>query len=285
MYVFRCEDSIDGIFTAVYDAWASRLGHKNIRISCAPCEDGTLFCEYIAVGADYEKSRKVSRTLLLRLEGLWRLSPVSLNTPNKNQITTGKVIAAMADGSCRSLSMDKANAVYQAIVMALALPQGAGVLDHLGEPCIACIFELCRQTSNEAHHLLEFLRFSELENGILFSRIHPKNDVLPILAAHFTDRLPLENFIIYDAVHKTAAVHKASKSYLIADASSIDPALFTKYSEDEARFRRLWCAFFDTIAVESRNNPKLQMQNIPKRFWADTVELYEKYYKSGSHLS
>ncbi len=270
MYVFRCEDSIDGIFTAVYDAWASRLGHKNIRISCAPCEDGTLFCEYIAVGADYEKSRKVSRTLLLRL-----------GTHFYETICR----AAMADGSCRSLSMDKANAVYQAIVMALALPQGAGVLDHLGEPCIACIFELCRQTSNEAHHLLEFLRFSELENGILFSRIHPKNDVLPILAAHFTDRLPLENFIIYDAVHKTAAVHKASKSYLIADASSIDPALFTKYSEDEARFRRLWCAFFDTIAVESRNNPKLQMQNIPKRFWADTVELYEKYYKSGSHLS
>ena len=261
MYVFQCEDSIDGIFTAVYDAWASRLGHKNICISCAVDEDLSLFCEYITVTADFEKSRKVSRTLIDRLgvhfyETICRI--------------------AMADGACRKLSMDKANAVYQTIVLALALPDGARVLEYLGEPCIACIFELCRQTSNEAHHLLEFLRFSELENGILFSQIHPKNDVLPILAAHFTDRLPLENFLLYDATHRTAAVHKASKSYLIADAASLNLDLTKAYSADEKHFRKLWCAFFDTIAIEERKNLKLQIQNIPKRFWADTVELGDR---------
>lgn len=264
MYVFQCEDSIDGILSAVYDAWASRLGHKNIRISCRSNEDLTLFCEYIPVTTDYEKSGKVSRTLITRL-----------GTHFYETVCRG----AMADGACRSLSMDKANAVYQTIVMALALPQGAKVLDFLGEPCIACIFALCRQTSNEAHHLLEFLRFRELANGILFSQIHPKNDVLPILAPHFTDRLPLENFIIYDATHQTAAVHRACKSYLIADAASLNPDLIKTRSDQEETFRRLWQAFFDTIAVKERENPKLQMQNIPKRFWADTVELYDKYYK------
>ena len=246
MYVFQCKDSIDGIFTAVYDAWASRLGHKNICLSCAANEDLSLFCEYITVTADFEKSRKVSRTLIKRL-GVHFYETICR--------------AAMADGACRRLSMDKANAVYQAIVLALALPEGAGVLEYLGEPCIACIFELCRQTSNEAHHLLEFLRFSELKNGILFSQIHPKNDVLPILAAHFSDRLPLESFILYDATHRTAAVHKASKSYLIVDASSIDLSLTEEYSSDEEEFRRLWCRFFDTIAIESRINLKLQIQN------------------------
>ena len=138
------------------------------------------------------------------------------------------------------------------------------------------IFELCRQTSNEAHHLLEFLRFSELKNGILFSQIHPRNDVLPILAAHFTNRLPLENFILYDATHLTAAVHKSAKSYLIADAASLDLDLTREYSANEEQFRKLWCAFFDTIAIEERQNLKLQIQNIPKRFWADTIELRGK---------
>ena len=261
MYVFQCEDSIDGIFTAVYDAWASRLGHKNIRLSCAANEDLSLFCEYITVTADPDKSRKVARTLIRRL-----------GTHFYETVCRG----AMADGACRRLPMDKANAVYQTIVMALALPEGERVLEYLGEPCIACIFELCRQTSNEACHLLEFLRFSELKNGILFSRIHPKNDVLPILAAHFTDRLPLENFMIYDAVHKTAAVHRASKDYLIADASALDPRLTEARSAEEEMFRQLWRTFFDTIAVEARINPKLQIQNIPKRFWADTVELCDR---------
>ena len=40
------------------------------------------------------------------------------------------------------------------------------------------LFTLSRATANEAHHLLGFLRFSELENGVLFSTIHPKNNAL-----------------------------------------------------------------------------------------------------------
>lgn len=262
MYVFQCEDSIDGIFTGVYDAWASHYGHKNIQLSSDSTANLTLFSEYIAVPADFEKSRKVSRTLINRL-----------GTEFYETICQ----CAMADGNCRKLSMDKANAIYQTIVMALALPEGAKVLEYLGEPCIACIFELCRQTANEGHHLLEFLRFSELKNGILFAQIHPKNDVLPILASHFTNRLPLENFIIYDATHQTAVVHKASKNYLIVDASSLDLSLTKEYSSNEEEYRRLWCAFFDAIAIDSRKNDKLQIQNIPKRFWADTVELADKF--------
>ena len=180
---------------------------------------------------------------------------------------------AMADSHCRKLTMDKANAIYQTIVMALALPEGAKVLEYLSEPCISCIFELCRQTANEGHHLLEFLRFSELKSGILFAQIHAKNDILPILATHFTDRLPLENFIIYDASHQMAAVHKSSKDYLIVDASSLNLDLIKEYSSEEEGFRKLWCTFFDSIAIEARKNSKLQSQNIPKRFWDDTVEL------------
>lgn len=261
MYIFQCEDSIDGIFTAVYDAWASHYGHKNIQLSSDKSGNLMLFSEYIPVTPDYEKSRKVSRTLIDRLG-----------------IEFYEIICrcAMADGSCRKLSMDKANAIYQTIVMALALPEGAKVLEYLAEPCISCIFELCRQTSNEGHHLLEFLRFSELKNGILFAQIHPKNDVLPILGAHFTDRLPLENFIIYDANHRTAVVHKASENYLIADASSLNLDLTKEYSPEEEEYRRLWCSFFEAIDIESRRNSRLQIQNIPKRFWADTVELPDK---------
>lgn len=261
MYVFQCEDSIDGIFTGIYDAWASRLGHKNITLSSGQNQNLTLFSKFISVPSDSEKSRKVSRTLIQKL-GVFFYETICK--------------CAMADGSCRKLSMDKANAIYQTIVMALSLPEGAKVLEYLGEPCIACIFELCRQTQNEGHHLLEFLRFAELKNKILFAQIHPKNDVLPILAAHFTNRLPLENFIIYDGTHQLAAVHKASKDYLIVDASSLDLTLAEEFSGEEEIFRSLWCAFFESIAVESRKNLKLQIQNIPKRFWADTVELREK---------
>lgn len=261
MFVFQCENSIDGIFTGIYNAWASRYGHKNIQLSTNQSGQIMLFRDYITVIPDSQKSRKVSRTLISRL-GVDFYETICK--------------CAMADGSCRKLSMDKANAIYQAVVMALALPEGAKVLEYLGEPCIACIFELCRQTGNEAHHLLEFLRFNELQSGILYAKVHPKNDVLPILAAHFTDRLPLENFMIYDATHQTAAVHCSSKDYMIVEASQLNHNLTNEISFSEETFQNLWKAFFDTIAVEARENPKLQIQNIPKRFWADTVELRGK---------
>lgn len=261
MYVFQCEDSIDGIFTAVYDAWASHYGHKNIRLSSDQSGELTLFSEHITVATDFDKSRKVAQTLIKRL-GVHFYETICS--------------CAMADGSFRKLCMDKATAIYQTIVLALSLKEGAKVLEYLGEPCISCIFELRRQTWNEGHHLLEFLRFRELKNGILFAQVHPKNDVLPILAAHFTDRLPLENFIIYDAVHQTAAIHRASKSYLIADASSLNLDFIYDFSSNEETFQKLWCTFFETIAIEARENSRLQIQNIPKRFWSDTVELKKK---------
>ena len=125
--------------------------------------------------------------------------------------------------------------------------------------------------------MIEFLRFAELENGVLFSMIHPKNNVLPIVAEHFTDRFPLENFLLYDAVHQIAAVHKAQKRYMIVDANELNLDIIKRYSQEEQEYRRLWTAFFDTIAIDERINPKLQSQNIPKRYWRDTVELKSKY--------
>ena len=37
--------------------------------------------------------------------------------------------------------------------------------------------------------------------------------------------------------------------------------------ETEKRYRRLWRCFYDTIAIRERENPKLRMSHMPKRFW------------------
>lgn len=79
--------------------------------------------------------------------------------------------------------------------------------------------------------------------------------------------------MIYDETHQLAAVHRAGKNYMLVDASDINTELLQNYSENEARFQKLWLAFFDSIAIEARTNPELQAQNIPKRFWKDVGEL------------
>lgn len=258
MYVFICEDSLEGIFTGVYDACASRLGHRNIRLMTGEPENYELFSEYIHVAPSAEKTGKVIRTITSRF-GM--------------QFYESICQAALSGERHQAKKMDKADAIYETILLALASGDGQKVLLSLGEPCVFRVFELCRATNREACHHLEFLRFQELENGVLFATIHPKDHVLPHLAEHFTDRLPSENFMIYDATHQTVAVHKAGKHYILADAEDLDLEKVNRCSGSEQEFRRLWLTFFDHIAIESRKNPHLQMQMIPKRYWADTPEL------------
>ena len=260
MYICICEDSIDGIFTGVYDAWASRLGHENIALMAYEPENYMLFCEYIRVQTDFEKSGKVARTLRKRL----------------GEETYGELCqAALAqeDSHCRKHSMDKADAIYKTVVLALSMQDGSRVLQCLGEPCVSRTFHLSRSMGNEAHHLLGFLRFRELENGILFAQIHPKNQVLSFLGEHFSDRLPEENFMIYDAVHRQAVLHPKGKGFFITDAQDLDEGMANRISRKEEEYQKLWKGFFGTIAIEARRNPKLQSQNLPKRFWQNMVEM------------
>ena len=258
MYVFICDDSLEGIFTGVYDACASKLGHRNIRLCTGEPENYELFSEYIPVAPSEEKTKKVINTVVSRFG---------------QQFYETIYQAAMSGDVHNAKKMDKADAIYETVLLALASGNGQKVLLSLGEPCVYRIFELCRATNREACHHLEFLRFSELENGVLFATVHPRDNVLPYLAEHFTDRLPADNFMIYDETHQTVAVHAARKSYILVDADDLDLDKIKQYSGRELEYRRLWLTFFDHIAIESRINPHLQMQNIPKRYWADTPEM------------
>lgn len=258
MYIFICENSLEGILTGVYDACASKLGHKNIRLMTDEPENYELFSEYRTVTPSFDKSQKVVDTILSRLD--------------RNFYET-IYQAAMSGETHHASKMDKAEAIYETILLALYCRDGQKVLLSLGEPCVYRIFELCRATNREAGHHLEFLRFSELENGVLFATIHPLHHVLPYVAEHFTDRLPQDNFMIYDETHRLAAIHKAHKYFILTDANDLDLEKTKRHSASEAEYRKLWLTFFDNIAIEARKNPSLQMQLMPKRYWADTPEL------------
>ena len=59
-HFFLCDDTMEGIFTAVYDAWASRLGHANVKLQV---RGGTmeLFADYPQTETDMEKARERQR--------------------------------------------------------------------------------------------------------------------------------------------------------------------------------------------------------------------------------
>ena len=50
--IFQCEDSMEGILTGVYDAWASRVGHDRVKLEAGPDHEMELFSEYRRVETD-----------------------------------------------------------------------------------------------------------------------------------------------------------------------------------------------------------------------------------------
>lgn len=150
---------------------------------------------------------------------------------------------------------------------------GAQVTKFTTHPVVNSLEKGVLNLKNEAHHTLEFLRFSDC-GEFLAARIAPKNTVLPLVAPHFCDRLPSENFMIFDGNHGMGFFHQAegktAGEYFYADQVELPSP-----EEEELRWRNLWKVFYRTIAVEGRENQKLRQNLCPKRYWSLMTEFQE----------
>lgn len=246
--VFICEDSIEGILTGVYDAWAEAVssgqGHGHCKLRTDYSEQMELFCVEREAAVDAEKAQKVIRTLRARL---------------------GEAVYECLCYAMASREPDKAEAVYQTIVTGFSMKQGFRVFDRVTDPYVARCFDLKRNVEREIHREVEFLRFRELENGLLLAEIHPRNDVLMYLGSHFSDRLPLENFLIYDRNRRKALIHEKEKEWYLADGVELNDETANSLSEEEEAWQELFRLFCNTIAIENRENRALQRQFLPLR--------------------
>jgi len=251
--IYLCDDSVDGIFTAIYKAWSSRYGHANIKIE-EKCEGSKyanieLFAEYLPVETDYDLSAKVSDSI------------------------RRKISEEAFEMCCRTALSDypgKADLIYRFLILGFSV--GPSIVEHMSNEVVNRIFKVNKFVNNEAHHLLGFIRFSEQENGLLTSTIHPKNNVLTIITPHFADRLPNERFLIYDENRKLATLHVPGRPWFLTQVPELKQEAFDDIATKEDDYRDLWKAFYNSICIKERVNLKLQRNNLPLRFRDDMTE-------------
>lgn len=244
MTVFTCEDTFEAMMTCIYEAWDSRLGHQNIRLSCDPLEDPQLFCTYRHIQAQPEKARKV-------------ISAIQKKISVKAYMT---IYQAAMSGHPQKL-----DAIYRFLLLGFSYP--GKVMHMLQEPVVHTIFQLSRSVTGEVHHFREFLRFSKAENGnIYMAFMEPKNHILTLLAPHFEDRMPSESWMITDRSRSIAAIHPADTSFYL---TSLSPEMMHTLEESflsSDSYTQLWKTFFHSVAIEQRKNPHCQNHMLPKRF-------------------
>ncbi len=144
---------------------------------------------------------------------------------------------------------------------------GPKVMHMLTDHTVARMMAAVSHLEKEAHLFTGFVRFSEYR-GVLVAVIEPKNYVLPLLAPHFCDRLREEAFLLFDKTHKEVLLYRRGQREIVPMEEIVLPAA----SEKEVYYRTLWKLFYDTIAIESRYNPKGRQTHMPKRYWANMTE-------------
>lgn len=244
-YVLVCEDSIEGIFTGVYEGWRYGDRGAQVELRVEPTAQPEFFSHYLDVDTDQGKAGKVMRTI-------WR--------------QFGRASYEHLCYAACSTDEEKGTCIYYAIRKGLSYGRGnPAILEDLKDPYILKLSKLRQIVWHEMHRFLGFVRFQEIHKGILFAVICPDNAILPLIGPHFEDRLPREDWIIYDEARRDALLHPAGKPFYIMRGAGLDIDR-VRGDGDRGEYAALWKVFCKNISVSERENLRVQRQNLPYKY-------------------
>ena len=239
--ILQCEDSLEGILTAIYDAFVEKnkmhaYKDGDIAIEIGENPNMFLFAKQIEVETDLDKAQKTLMSIQKKI----------------SYLAYKRVLSALCH-----FDADRGNAVLGFLIK--GFPMGAKVIEDMANPYVMRVLELSRKVDNESHLFCGFVRFFDL-GKFLYAEIEPKCNVLPQIMDHFSDRYPNEHYVICDKKREIALIHLAfGESFFVSgDEWNIN------LDEQDDYFERLWSQYFKTIAIEERLNPRCQNNLIPK---------------------
>ena len=238
--IYQYDGSFDALLCCIYESYTQK--EHPTAILTQDTDEPCLF-EVRVVLADRAHAQRVYRSL-------HKISP-----------EVGPLLRRVYLSSLAEKEM----AIYRFV--AKLYREGAPLLTRLSDESYLTLLQAVRHLSHEAELLRGFVRFSELD-GMLGAEIEPKGRVLPLLRRHFCDRYYNESFFIYDRTHREALLYSGGVSRIVP----LEHFEMAAPDETEAQYRRLWRRFYDTIAIRERENPRLRMTHMPKRFWGTMTE-------------
>ncbi|MDQ7826616.1 MAG: TIGR03915 family putative DNA repair protein [Candidatus Eremiobacteraeota bacterium] len=115
----------------------------------------------------------------------------------------------------------------------------------------------------ESHRMKGFLRFQRAGGALLYAPIEPDHFILPLVAPHFAKRFSRGEWAIHDRRRQKAALCRDSRWEIVEVLEESIPAA----DKEEKAIKALWKTFFESLAIETRENPRLQRRMMPGRYW------------------
>lgn len=248
-YILRCEDSLEGMLTAIYEAFVLKketcdTWGEHITISIGEGDSFSLFSNDILISTDNEKAGKVVDAI---------------------QKKVGFRAYYDVFASLCHFSEERATVCFRYLIRAFRV--GARIFEYMSDPYVMRVMEFSRKASNEIDKLKGFLRFKDM-GKFLYAKIEPKVNALPLMVSHFDDRYPNEHFVIYDERRQLAVIHQAYKNSVFMYDRAFDLELESNTDE----FEVLWKQYFKTMEIQPRHNEKCQNTLCPKWYRTNMIE-------------
>ena len=244
MITYIYDGSFDGLLSCIYKAFYSKEKPESIVSELELIENFLMEKEYIK--ADTEKSSRVYKAIEEKI--------------GKNSLR--KVFFTY-------LSNIEGREIIILRYLQLGFKMGKDVDLNLADRDVLAVDKIYRRVSKERHRLTGLLRFKRIREGILYAKVEPDHDVIGLLAPHFEKRLKNENFIIHDT-KRSIAVFYNKEEWIIKGIESRDSFLVKE--KEEGIYEDLWRVYFDSISIKRKTNPKLQRNNMPRRYWKNLTE-------------
>lgn len=239
--IYRYDGTTDGMLTCIYEAMTAR---ETPMMIVSDDEMQSLLFPDKRIETDHAIAARVSGAIYAKI------SPEALD------LTTRALLTALPGRE-----------TYLLDVIRRAFKAGPGLISNYADPAVNKLRKAINQLEHEAHLYTGFVRFQE-NDGILSSVIEPKNQVLPLLSEHFSDRFAGEAFLIYDKTHASALIHRPETGDARGQTRIVHIELLQRApaGPEELAMQSLWRGFCHSVAIEGRTNPTCQRGHMPLRY-------------------
>ena len=274
MTVYVFDGTMDGLLTAVFDAFALKEQPERLRVGAsagmqllAEGDALPLFCDHTYhVTSDEEKARRVwaglekklTREALRLISVSWLSELRELNTPLFLYIC--KVFLDKPSGRAERRQGD--------------------ISRNFADPDVLAVTNIARRVLHEQLRMKQFIRFQKAKDGTYLAVVSPDHNVLPIIIDHFQDRFNDQPWLIYDAKRHYGYYYDGKTVIRVTfeDEATVPFDLRNGklnadvLSDNDQLFQDLWRTYFKAICIKERMNPRKQLQDMPRRYWKYMTE-------------
>ncbi|PUA28358.1 MAG: hypothetical protein B0W54_18030 [Cellvibrio sp. 79] len=167
--------------------------------------------------------------------------------------------------------------VYQ-LVQAIIQKGDASILENFANPYILKAAQIEKMIHREVHRMHAFVRFQKSRDGLFYAAIDPDFNVLPLIGEHFEKRYADQSWLIFDTRRHYGLYYDQN----MMDFVSTDDPVFainanllqdnSFQDEKEKQYQALWENYFHAVNISERNNTKLHLRHMPRRYWKYLTE-------------